>query len=143
MSLLNDDELRAAAATRPGYATYPQYRPGQTERLAPHWRDRDRDREAWAEADTVPLPPAPEGFYPPEAVPLPVEPAKTSADTLAELTQAPVFEFAPRLCPVRPWWRPRWGWTVMASAGRSWWGYCWTESGARRRTARVARRAAR
>lgn len=30
---LTDAELRAAAARRPGYATYPQYRPGQPERL--------------------------------------------------------------------------------------------------------------
>ncbi|MFI2650181.1 hypothetical protein [Micromonospora fulviviridis] len=30
---LTDDELSAAAASRPGYATYPEYRPGQPERL--------------------------------------------------------------------------------------------------------------
>ncbi|WFF07228.1 hypothetical protein O7622_01105 [Micromonospora sp. WMMD1076] len=30
---LSDDEWRAAAASRPGYATYPDYRPGKPERL--------------------------------------------------------------------------------------------------------------
>ncbi|QOC89857.1 hypothetical protein [Micromonospora craniellae] len=101
---LTDAELRIAAARRPGYATYPQYRPGQPERLG--------------RLPRVPLRPS------------------------VSVPRATAFQ--PQRDRRRPWWRRRWNWTVSASAGAVvTMGYCWTESGARRRGDRNARRAAR
>jgi len=168
--LLTDAELRAAAASRPGYATYPQYRPGQPERLAPYWRGEP------APSPAVPVPTAAPRWYDhadiwgPETEPAAAatsqpdfilraarelsedeaEQIKRSFEEkvaehglrLAVLPPSPVFEFSPQRSPGRPWWRRRWNWAVMSGDGRSWWGYCWTLTGARRRTAR-ARRAAR
>ncbi|MFG3418721.1 hypothetical protein [Micromonospora sp. NPDC048063] len=139
--LLTDDELRAAAATRPGYATYPQYRP-QPERLG-QLPAVDRDLLlSTVRIAGVPalLPPVPEHCYPPDAVDLP-EAKPDESLRLVELPPSPVFEFQPHRSPGRPWWRPRWSWAVMPAKGPTTWGYCWTEAGARRRTARAARRA--
>ncbi|MEU0081396.1 hypothetical protein ABZY58_26140 [Micromonospora tulbaghiae] len=174
---LNDDELRAAAASRPGYATYPDFRPGQVERLgrlpslhrAPacsHGYSTHVDRAGvtvhpdglqctnprpWRSSLTDP---AVENAAQvaraaiehtgevldarPPTTDTPPPPA-----TLTALPPAPVFDFQPRLAIERQWWQRRWHWGVIAADGGVYHGYAWTEAGARRRTARAARRAAR
>ncbi|MFG2054792.1 hypothetical protein ACGFI9_12245 [Micromonospora sp. NPDC048930] len=212
---LTDAELRAAAARRPGYATYPEYRPGQPERLAPYWRGEPAGQHAGAAPDSpapaccdmhnanceppadlccngcteaghpdhptgvpcvLPAVAAPPRWYShadiwgPETEPAAAadpqpnlilraarelsedeaEQIKRSFEVktaeqglrLAVLPPSPVFEFSPQRSPGRPWWRRRWNWAVMSGDGGSWWGYCWTLAGARRRTRRAARRAA-
>ncbi|MEV0805752.1 hypothetical protein [Micromonospora sp. NPDC050200] len=160
---LTDAELRAAAAARPGYATYPEYRPGQPERLGrlPAVPARPTalftarstslsEDEARALKDsfvaaaklwnaTLPAPPAAALDARP---PLPAQPAEPEAVTLAALPETHVYDFQPRLIKARPWWRRRWHWGVIAAAARTRHGYAWTEAGARRRTAREVRRAA-
>ncbi|MFG1898676.1 hypothetical protein ACGFIP_32180 [Micromonospora zamorensis] len=133
---LTDVEMRSAAARRPGYATYPQYRPSQPERLAPlRWPAADRDalvdamRAAGATTET-----------PPTQI---ITAADPDPEPLAELEPEPIFEFVPMRMTDLRWWRPRWSWAVMPANGATEWGYCWTLAGARRRTARAARRAAR
>ncbi|MEU4592904.1 hypothetical protein [Micromonospora aurantiaca (nom. illeg.)] len=174
---LTDDEWRAAAASRPGYATYPDYRPGQPERLGrlPSLRplppacshgyvthvNRDgvtvhpdgllcRNPRPWRSSTTAAAVEQPAPVARPAAgharEVLDARPPTTAAvpppATLAELPPAPVFDFQPRLAIERKWWQRRWHWGVMAAGGVRH-GYAWTEGGARRRTARVARRAAR
>lgn len=144
---LNDDELRDAAAGRPGYATYPEYRPSSRERLAPL-----RIRPTDATGHPVPVRRT-------AAAPVPAEPSpasRTWLDARLPLTPTPppavlllaslpprLFDFQPRRTDARPWWRPRWHWGVLTAAGQTRHGYAWTEAGAARRTARAARRAAR
>lgn len=177
MANLTDDELRAAAARRPGYATYPEYRPGQPERLGrlpavparpaavvristrvtADEVDRIKDGfRAAARRAPVMLPPGlameirparPVPAPPPAALdarparPTPTQP--TPDARVADLPESPVFDFQPVRISERSWWRPRWHWAVMATGARVRHGYAWTEAGARRRTARVARKAAR
>lgn len=167
--LLTDAELRAAAATRPGYATYPQYRPGRQERLAqvPLRVEVDPTRNT-IDAGTIdagaaaPMRPGhvagdmwsspcrqrPVGSTPAAAEPAPPAldarpPAPAAAPvvaTLAELPETRVFDFQPRHI-ARPWWRRRWHWGVMFAGAKTRHGYAWTEAGARRRTVREVRRA--
>lgn len=125
---LTDAELRAAAARRPGYATYPEYRPGQRERLG--------------QLPAVGLVPARPASAPPVVIRPPV-PEPPAAVTLAALPSVAVFDFQPRRIDARPWWRPRWHWGVIAAGGRMDYGYSWTEGGASWCTARAARRVAR
>ncbi|WP_319460066.1 hypothetical protein [Micromonospora sp. RTP1Z1] len=168
--LLTDAELRAAAALRPGYATYPEYRPGQPERLGllPAVDGSRRGSTValgFTAAPEVPAAPAPgivvlaarlgvEHCAHVAATELkraqevldarpPVPAAEPVAVTLVALPESPVFDFQPCLISERPWWRRRWHWAVMAVGARTYHGYAWTEAGARRRTARAARRAAR
>lgn len=95
---VTDDQLRATADTRPGYATYPDTPPGSPcwwarhgdhppRRPAPEprpWTGPDqmlRDRPAPTagppplperiDDGTKPLPPIPDSAYPPDAMPLP------------------------------------------------------------------------
>lgn len=136
MADLTDVELRAAAAGRPGYATYPQYRPGQAERLG---RLPAVARPSSAVADRAGPPPV--RTWLDARLPLPA--ATPTIVTLLELPQARVFDFQPRRIEARPWWLRRWHWGVLTAAGGKQFGYAWTEAGARRRTARAARRAAR
>lgn len=122
---LTDEELRRAAASRPGYATYPQYRTGQVERLASFWRGGP---------PTLVVPG-------PTVVPVAdlasVRPARPVPPPAAHPVQ-----YLPTYIAARPWWRPRWHWLVIAR-DRFGLGYTWTAAGARRRTRRYARRAAR
>lgn len=147
MSRLTDDELRAAAARRPGYATYPQYRPGQSEQLG-------RLRLGQPPASLITTTRAlsePEAAQVKQAivaklnagVGLAVLPPAPVTVTLESLPAARVFDFQPRLITARPWWRRRWHWGVLAAGGRMEYGYAWTETGARWRTSRATRRAAR
>lgn len=128
--LLTDTELRAAAASRPGYATHPQYRP-QAERLG-RLPSVARVRPA------VPAP-APAPVQLDGRQPVAAEPDEITVAQLAALPVGRVFDFAPRLLPGRPWWRRRWTWAVMSAAGGVSWGYAWTYRGARWRTARAVR----
>ncbi|MDG4756302.1 hypothetical protein [Micromonospora sp. WMMD710] len=136
---LNDAELRVAAARRPGYATYPQYRPGQAERLG---------RLPAAVRPAVPVvadraEPANVRHPLDGRRPLPTSSQTTVTLLLESLPPARIYDFVPRLIEARPWWQPRWHWGVLAADGRKQLGYAWTQGGARRRTARAARRAAR
>ncbi|SBT64249.1 hypothetical protein GA0070622_1219 [Micromonospora sediminicola] len=171
---LNDDELRAAAATRPGYATYPEYRPGQPERLgklpavhrppapAPAAAAAVEQQPAALDGSAAAAPktwydntdiwgpepePAPTGTAVPVGEPLDARPPTTAAEpppaTLQALPPTHVFDFEPRWIVERPWWRRRWHWAVMAADAGVHHGYAWTQAGARRRTARAARRAVR
>ncbi|WP_435585794.1 hypothetical protein [Micromonospora aurantiaca (nom. illeg.)] len=175
---LTDDEWRAAAASRPGYATYPDYRPGQPERLGrlPSLQppppacshgyvthvNRDgvtvhpdgllcRNPRPWRSSTTAPAVEQPAPVAHPAAERagevLDARPPTTDTEpppaTLAELPPAPVFDFQPRWTVERRWWQRRWHWCVIAADNGVHHGYAWTAGGARRRTARVARRAAR
>ncbi|MFI6332940.1 hypothetical protein ACIBBG_32115 [Micromonospora chersina] len=176
---LTDDELRAAAARRPGYATYPEYRPGQPERLGqlpavpappvpvspirllpfpgpplptewsralaaalrdgaprPEMLPAGLSVEAQTARPSAAAPPAPLDARP--ARPTPAQPAPDAP--LADLPESAVYDFQPVRISARPWWLPRWHWAVMYAGARVRHGYAWTEAGARRRTARAARR---
>ncbi|MEV4270580.1 MULTISPECIES: hypothetical protein [Micromonospora] len=177
---LTDDEWRAVAASRPGYATYPVGRPCQPERLGQlpplrrllpvckhgyvalvnrnavivhpdgvqchnprPWRSTSTSTEPAAEQPAPAALPAVERV----AAVLDGRPPATDTEpppaTLAALPPAPVFDFQPHRLAHRRWWQPRWHWAVIAADNGVRHGYAWTEAGARRRTARVARRAAR
>ncbi|WP_030488177.1 hypothetical protein [Micromonospora chokoriensis] len=130
MADLTEKQWRAAAAGRPGYATYPQYRPSSQERLAPL---RIRPTDGSGHPVVVGRPLAPPVSAEPIAARVPVP--------LAELPPTRIYEFPLEYAKHRPRWRRRWMWAVMPATGHTAWGYCWTESGARRRTARAARKA--
>ncbi|WP_320067672.1 hypothetical protein [Micromonospora sp. RTGN7] len=49
------------------------------------------------------------------------------------------FVFRP-LRSARPWWRPRWLWTVISATGQVARGHTWTEAGAYRRAGQQAQR---
>ncbi|MEU5938654.1 hypothetical protein ABZ807_05600 [Micromonospora sp. NPDC047548] len=162
--VLTDAQLRAAAARRPGYATYPEYRPGQPERLGclpavparpaalltarstslieDEARALEGSRVAAGQlwSATLSMPPA-DGLD--ARPPLPAQPAEPEAVTLAALPEVRVFDFQPRRIDARPWWRRRWHWGVLAAGAQTRHGYAWTETGARRRTTRAVRRAER
>jgi hypothetical protein len=123
--LLTDDELRAAARRRPGYATYPQYRPSSRERLGrlPGVSLR-RSGPPPVELDPTPTLPAAES---------PVPAAASTAPRAAALR--------PQLDDRRPWWRPRWSWGVLHADGAVVLRHSWTRAGARRRADRAARKA--
>ncbi len=134
---LTDEELRIAAASRPGYATYPQYR-RQPERLAPYLRGQPPAPPA------VPVPTAAPRWYDHADIWGPQD--QPAAAAAPEPTTAPARKAAallPQLDDRRPCWRPRWSWAVLTASGRVRLGYSWTRSGARRRGDREARRAAR
>ncbi|MFI6161709.1 hypothetical protein ACIA59_17400 [Micromonospora haikouensis] len=130
---LTDEQLRAAALSRPGYATYPQYRPGQPERLGQ------------LPPVNPPAPPAAAGGPGPVDAPTP-PPATTGAPHAAgrpAAGPAPIsepFVFRPARAPGRPWWRRGWQWAVVDSSGAVAYGDTWTETGAYWRSARQARR---
>ncbi|SCL43202.1 hypothetical protein GA0074692_6762 [Micromonospora pallida] len=125
---LTDEQLSQAAASRPGYATYPEYQPDQPERLAWHWRDDIKPPVDVHRAPAAPAAPAP----------------STAAGVVTD-RQLPArigrFVPSPIRIPGRPWWRPRWHWLVATREGIHT-GYTWTESGAHRLTARYSSKAA-
>ncbi|MBM7083625.1 MULTISPECIES: hypothetical protein [Micromonospora] len=129
--LLTDEQLRRAAAGRPGYATYPEYAPGGPERLGqlPRITARRAGR-----------PPAAAPF---SAVTGPAEPVRSACPEPAPADARVLYGFPPCLIEDRPWWRRRWHWAVMVTGGRLRQGYAWTRAGARRRTARMMRQAPR
>lgn len=94
---LTDTELRAAAARRPGYATYPEYAPGCPERLgrlpavapasAPPARPVRREADMWSS-------PCRQWPVGPTPAPEPVRPAPTSDP---EPTDAVAIQFDKRI----------------------------------------------
>lgn len=120
---LTTAQLRAAAAGRPGYATYPEYQTGQPERLAWDCRD-DLKPPVDAHRETPPVPAGTPSADVDQATPRP-------GPLVDRVVMRPVR------VPDRPWWRPCWHWLVWTRTGLHT-GYTWTEAGARRRTARYS-----